>query len=677
MGMRLSEDDEPATGQPDSTGRPRLPEWLRPGWGRARRHPRLAWAASLLIVAVVLFFCYRRETQTLQLGADPAGQALQAWQMWHGNPLLRGWWLGDVNFYTVELPMNVLIEMVNGLKPDDVHIGAALVYMAVVVLTGLLARGRARGWEGVVRAVLGAGIMLAPSLVYGTRVLMQGPDHMGTMIPILLMLLVLDRAPERWWVPVIVGLMLTWAQVSDPLATYAAAVAVAVACGVRACSGGVRRQLPSKDRWYEAALVVAAIISVGLAHLILARINAVGGFYFPPPKNGAGLAPLSELPVHSRLTGYSVLILFGADFVGQPFGVNTFLALLHLAGVALGFWALLIGLRGFFSRMDRVTQALVAGTIIILVAGAFGAYMTAPVVGAHEIIPVLPFCAALAGRLLGGRLVKARLEPVLAVGLACYIGALAYNDVQPIVAPGHQDLAVWLTAHHLRYGLAGYWESNITTLDSDGRVRVAALADYGTSAEPYESDSAWYNPAVSTANFIVSVSSPASDARLIRASVLSARFGQPSRTYHFKEYTVRVYGYNLLTRLTIPTIGGFLYLPKMLASDAYAGWLDDVLDQLGLERTALVGVSLGGWLAFDYAIRRHYRPRRDRLPRFADDQLRGLTLVRADHRAGPGGQPLRRARPGRRGRAPAAAGPRARGLPAPRRCRLIGWRRRR
>jgi len=169
---------------------------------------------------------------------------------------------------------------------------------------------------------------------------------------------------------------------------------------------------------------------------------------------------------------------------------------------------------------------------------------------------VLPFCAALAGRLLGGRLVKARLEPVLALGLACYLGGLADNDTQPIQAPAHTALANWLTAHHLKYGLAGYWESNITTLDSDGKVRVASVADGGVAPDAYESDASWYNPAVSTANFIVSVSSPAWDASLINASEVSARFGLPARTYHFREYTIRVYGYNLLTRLGAPTTNG-------------------------------------------------------------------------------------------------------------------------
>jgi pimeloyl-ACP methyl ester carboxylesterase len=44
-----------------------------------------------------------------------------------------------------------------------------------------------------------------------------------------------------------------------------------------------------------------------------------------------------------------------------------------------------------------------------------------------------------------------------------------------------------------------------------------------------------------------------------------------------------------------------------LGSGSYAEWLDDVLHGLNLERAALVGVSLGGALALDYAVRRPQR----------------------------------------------------------------------
>lgn len=41
-----------------------------------------------------------------------------------------------------------------------------------------------------------------------------------------------------------------------------------------------------------------------------------------------------------------------------------------------------------------------------------------------------------------------------------------------------------------------------------------------------------------------------------------------------------------------------------LASDAYAAWLDEVWSGLRLGAASVVGVSLGAWLALDYAIRR-------------------------------------------------------------------------
>jgi len=47
-----------------------------------------------------------------------------------------------------------------------------------------------------------------------------------------------------------------------------------------------------------------------------------------------------------------------------------------------------------------------------------------------------------------------------------------------------------------------------------------------------------------------------------------------------------------------------------LDSDAHALWLDDVLAGLGVSRAAFVGMSLGGWLALDYATRRPGRAER-------------------------------------------------------------------
>ena len=44
-----------------------------------------------------------------------------------------------------------------------------------------------------------------------------------------------------------------------------------------------------------------------------------------------------------------------------------------------------------------------------------------------------------------------------------------------------------------------------------------------------------------------------------------------------------------------------------LASGVYADWMNEVLDGLGIQTTAVVGISLGGWLALQYATRFPHR----------------------------------------------------------------------
>lgn len=552
MSTELTEGSERAAPGLGDAGRTGLP---RRFWRWCGRHPRAVWAAGLALAALVLFLLYFRDAQTIGQSSDSGGIALQAWDLWHGNPILRGWWLSDECFYTIDLPMNAVVQMVVGLRPVTVHIYAAVDYVVVLLLAGLLARGRACGRQGIVRMLLTVGIMLAPSTVLGSRILLQGPDHVGTQIAVLATFLVIDRAAERWWVPVAVGVLLTVAQVNDVQATFSAAAAVGAACGVRACSEVARWQRPPRERWYDASLVVAAVVSFALAHLIVAGIHAAGGFYLPGPKNGLGFAPISTMPAHTWATVYNVLILFGADFIGQPMGISAIFALLHLVGVALGFGALWIGARGFFSRMDRVNQMLVAGTVFILIAGAFGLYADA-VTGAHDIIPVLPFCAVLAGRLFGERLAALRLEPVLAAGLVVMLAALAYNDIQPKAVPPSTQLAAWLEAHHLTMGLGGYWESNITTLDTGGRVRMVSTVGNGTTAQEYESSAEWFNPAKYQANFVVAYSA-STDPSPVKPSVVRAWYGPPAHVYHFEDYTIMVYDYNLLTRMHVPSLGGF------------------------------------------------------------------------------------------------------------------------
>lgn len=519
--------------------------------GRERALPRLAWAGGLAVAAVTLFWCYLLQSRTTAVNSDAAGMVLQGWDMMHGNVLLRGWFVADVSFSTFEIPIDGLVAVIHGLGPDVAHITAAIVYTLLVLSAALLARGTARGAEGIVRAVLAGGILVAPGYSPGTHVLLLAPDHTGIGVPILLTLLFIDRARERWWAVPVTVLLLVWAQVDDPLALYAAAVPMALVCLVRAALPLVRRRRPG---WFDAGLAAAAVVSVGLTKLAVHGIQAAGGYQMAALKVRQSI-PVSVWGEQVKLTVQNVLILFGADFWEQPTAIRTAIAVLHLAGFLLALAGLLAGIACLFRSADRITQVLTVGTLVVLVAATFATHMVL-LQGAHEIAVVLPFGAVLAGRTVGSWLARRRLQrlaltPVLTVVLAGYLAALGWAAAQPKQQAETQQLADWLVAHHLTDGLAKYWAASSTTLSSGGRVLVVPTADLGTQPYTWVAKGSWYDPASSRATFVVAVPGAGNAYAFPEAGVRQA-FGQPAREYRVGQYIIMVWDKNLLLQVSKP-----------------------------------------------------------------------------------------------------------------------------
>jgi hypothetical protein len=528
------------------------------GDGGARRPRRwvkwltwLAWPIGLIEAAIVLFVCYLQVSRTERVSSDGASNALQAWDMLHGNLLLHGWTLTDVSFYTTELPEYMIVEAIRGLNADVLHVSAAVTYTLLVLTGGLLARGRAKGREGVLRFLIAAGIMVAPQLGAGAFILVFQPDHTGTQVPLLATWLVIDRAPRRWrwWVPVVVAAMLAWVEVADRLVVLIGVAPLAAVCAVRAYRAIVQRREGLRSAWFDLSLIVAAGASVEISSIVVKRIGEHGGFAVLPVANG--LAPISEMSSHLWLMVEGVCGLYGADLFGMSSpGLNAGIAIVHLFGLALAVWALVLVLRRFFSCDDLIAQVLALGILINLAAYLLS---TTPTTywSAREIAGVLPAGAVLAGRMLGGRFRAARLVPAMAVVLACYVAALGYTVAQPSVPAISQDLADWLGAHHLTYGLSSYGLANATTLASGGTVDLRPINWYNNDAAagPYEFNQAWYNPQAHDANFVVLMNPPQPLDEIANWEILD-RFGPPLQTYDVGPYVIMTYDTNLLTDLS-------------------------------------------------------------------------------------------------------------------------------
>ena len=575
----------------------------------AGRRRRLAWALALAVALAALFLLSLSQSLTTALSSDGASNILQAQAMLHGNPLLRGWWTSDVSFYTTELPEYALVVAARGVSPDVVHICGALTYTLTVALAGLLARGRATGPAGLRRAGIAVAIMLAPSVLGGTEVFLENPDHFGTSVPVLLVLLLLDwgegrddvTAP-RWYVPVAVGALLAVTQVGDELSLVAATVPIAAVCGFRLAVTAARRRPRIGLRW-DGLLLAGALVSVPLAELAERALRAAGGFD-QRPTTGTRLASLGQLPGNADALWQSLVLLFGANNPGTPKRAITISnhvplvlsADLHViglvaagaglvAGIAAGFFgwpgpAGLTGLAGPGGRAgradwadrDRVDQILVVAIVVTITAGLVSTVMQS-LTSAHEIAILLPLGAVLAGRTLPSsaralaeRIVQSRAATVatvttaatvaLAGWLAVGVAEAGFAATWPAAAVPVQNVTAWLAAHHQHDGLAAYWQGTETTVASGGRVLVAPLTASGAAADHWEASSAWYQPSRYRATFVIAELRPDDARDSLTVVRVRARFGRPAAEYQVGGDIVMVYGYNLLSRLRGRTFPG-------------------------------------------------------------------------------------------------------------------------
>ena len=573
-------------------------------WRTAAR--RLVTVVAVAALTIGLCWAYLLQSRTQPVNSDAAGMVLQGWDMLHGNPLLRGWVMSDVSFYTFEVPLDGLISLVYGLRADVVHVAAAAEYALLVLFAALLAAGAARdrrrgGLEAWVRALIAAGVMVAPSTYPGAQVLLLAPDHTAIGVPVLATLLVVDRVRPRRLLPVLatallVCLLLIWAQLDDPVAEFGCALPLAVACAAPLAADPVRRlaerirarrgrpaTTPSPWRreaaqpGYDLALVVAAVASYALTRLAVGAINSAGGFYLHPIEGGVQLGSLSQ---QVDALEQNLMYLFGANFWVSPQPLTAF-AYLHLVCVAVALLGLLIA---FWSWpwADRVTRALVIAVFAVLAAAAVSP-LTTPLTGTHEIAIVLPLGAVLAGRVIGPWLAAksaraargargaraARAARAARMAAACVLVAagvgclsnLGYNAAQPSNPAADQVLADWLVAHKLTSGIGGYWDANVTSLDSGGAVRIAPVLDDTAYGYLWVANRNWFDPTLSRANFIIANTQQLGAGYLYADTAIST-YGKPAEEYHLGQTVVLVYHRNLLQSVIQP-VPSSLYGPPV------------------------------------------------------------------------------------------------------------------
>ncbi len=96
---------------------------------------------------------------------------------------------------------------------------------------------------------------------------------------------------------------------------------------------------------------------------------------------------------------------------------------------------------------------------------------------------------------------------LVAIPLVALFGWYSYGLFRQADTPAAPQplagLAAYLEANHLSYGLGGYWDASIITVETGGKVTIRAVTT--TCLQPYlwESKTDWYSARLHSANFIL------------------------------------------------------------------------------------------------------------------------------------------------------------------------------
>jgi hypothetical protein len=503
-----------------------------PDWWR---RPSVGWTA----LGLLIFGYAVRTASGSPIDSDGASNVLQAADLLHGNLVLQHWQVSDVSFYLTDLPLYAVLALIFGTAPAVLHVGAAVVFTAVVLLTALLAKGPGRDRPALLRAALaGTIVFVAPFDPAGIRLYLSAPDHLSTIAMGLAMLLIIDRArPFTRKTTLLYVAVAAMAELSDPMAIVVLALPIMAVSGLAAA----RRR---EGGWL--CLSTAASLAVAMLGGLL--LKAADGFtaYSPATR----FAPAHRLGTDLIITYRQFLTLFGADFTGRHLDRHSITPLLHLLALVVVVIAVLAAIRRFFEA-DRLEQIL--ATVIVVNLAAFT--LTTQAMATHSarsFLAVLPCGAVLAARRLPDPLTRLRLLPavsaVLAGCLALSLVALRHGARDTAQVSGQRGqnnvaIAAWLRARHLTYGLGSYWNASGVTVQSRGAVKVrpVMVSDGKLAVMDTEFDRTWYDSSQHVATFLV-ISKNLQDMRAIAQKT----YGPPARSADVATSTILVWNRNLL-----------------------------------------------------------------------------------------------------------------------------------
>jgi hypothetical protein len=524
--------------------------------------------SALLILAIAYYYNFCRFPRT----SDDANIFLAGSEISDGNWRLKGWWLPEDNYLTIDLPLYALFVKCLGSTPYIMFYLPAALWAGVALLSLVLSGSGFTGRKRVVALAAVTTPVLLP--IIGNRSSMEAIAHVwphtGTILYVLLVFLLAKMAMsgQRAYsksILVAYTLVVVLAVFGDSFAIYIGVIPVTVVAVFSICYGGNSRQN---------LLVLVSTLLATLLGKILLEVNSVTG--------GFQLIHLPVKFVEFDYLGKNVVSviqyffkLFGCDFFGKEvfaFSIDgaalpllrlPFLALLIAACLALGKKA-----RASTSAARNKWPVLENDYLDAMLAVAFAVNVLAAlfsdrITDAGSIrfmVPALVFGAILIARMeIKRQWVGAYFYFALLVSLTFSVISYAQKPRSAILVSSEVEaLSQWLSNNELHYGFGPYWSSSIVTAATDNRIEIrATVADTEGKLKPFEwnGNREWYHLGATGAGKAVFVVAHEEEKIYYDQADVLRTLGEPLEKHEVGPYIVNLYdpGNERLKALFLPS----------------------------------------------------------------------------------------------------------------------------
>lgn len=457
----------------------------------------ISWGVLFSVLTGIYCFIFR----SIAHSSDEAGPLLSAFEMFHGNPLLRGWAEPASTFYATDLPLSGALTLIFGLSPKIMNIAASVGWSLVVTVSIAVTLWLAEPRKKIEAAIIIGSVLGIPTFYVNQiqTIIASTPTHIVTIAYTLALFAAIGCAltkhrPTGWLVTI--SLIVAILTMSDPFALYISTIPALSACFFAVGRPRARRALGS-------AAVVTGLIAGKMLRMAMA---AAGGFV--ATEMPASFVTFDKLPDNVSLIIRGMLGLFGADFFGKPLtnlqafssfseyiSSGPLVSIVRIVFVAMACVTVYAyaktTLKDVISSSQRVStgdarhafRSCLIWSILVVLGGNLLSNMPVNILTTRYLTPVWVFATILtASRFPTIRMRRAYIAALTLLPLmACVSGYYLHGRESRYAETQKLMLASWLEAHALIEGYGPYWGSSIVTVLSKNHVKVrpAVIGDDG------------------------------------------------------------------------------------------------------------------------------------------------------------------------------------------------------